>query len=82
MIIYNVEPDTFDTYFDAIYWATVSLTTVGYGDIYPVSTMGRIITMVSSVFGIAIVALPAGIITAGYMNELEKNNGEVHGKEG
>ena len=55
-----------------MYWATVSLTTVGYGDIYPVSTLGRIITMFSSVFGIAIVALPAGIITAGYMNELEK----------
>lgn len=72
LIIFNVEPDTFATFFDAIYWATVSLTTVGYGDIYPVSTLGRIITMISSVFGIAIVALPAGIITAGYMNEIEK----------
>ena len=70
LIIFNVEPDSFETFFDSIYWATVSLTTVGYGDIYPVSTMGRIITMVSSVFGIAIVALPAGIITAGYMAEL------------
>ena len=74
LIIYNVEPDTFETFFDALYWATVSLTTVGYGDIYPVSVMGRIITMVSSIFGIAIVALPAGIITAGYMSEIEKNN--------
>ena len=60
-------------FFEAIYWATVSLTTVGYGDIYPVSTLGRIITMVSSVFGIAIVALPAGIITAGYMKEIDKD---------
>lgn len=73
LIIFNVEPDSFDSFFEAVYWATVSLTTVGYGDIYPVSTLGRIITMVSSVFGIAIVALPAGIITAGYMNEIEKN---------
>ena len=76
LIIFNVEPDTFDTFFDAIYWATVSLTTVGYGDIYPVSIMGRIITMVSSVFGIAIVALPAGIITAGYMKEIDKQTGK------
>ena len=76
LIIYNVEPDTFDTFFDALYWATVSLTTVGYGDIYPVSIMGRIITMISSIFGIAIVALPAGIITAGYMSEIEKNNND------
>ena len=73
LIVFNVEPDSFERFFDAIYWATVSLTTVGYGDIYPVSTLGRIITMVSSVFGIAIVALPAGIITAGYMNEINKN---------
>ncbi len=72
LIIFNVEGDSFATFFDAIYWATVSLTTVGYGDIYPVSTAGRIITMISSMFGIAIVALPAGIITAGYMDALNE----------
>ncbi|MCD8124984.1 MAG: ion transporter [Lachnospiraceae bacterium] len=74
LVIFNVEPDTFDTFFDAIYWATVSLTTMGYGDIYPVSTAGRIVTMLSSFMGIAIVALPAGIITAGYMDALGKQN--------
>lgn len=72
LIIFNVEPDTFDNFFSAIYWATVSLTTMGYGDIYPVSTTGRIVTMLSSFVGIAIVALPAGIITAGYMDEIRK----------
>ena len=72
LIVFNVEPESFNNFFDAIYWATVSLTTVGYGDIYPITTIGRIVTMVSSIFGIAIVALPAGIITAGYMNEIEK----------
>lgn len=72
LIIINVEPDSFGNFFDAIYWATVSLTTMGYGDIYPVTTVGRFVTMLSSVFGIAIVALPSGIITAGYMSELEK----------
>ena len=73
LIIFNVEPDTFDTFFSAIYWATVSLTTMGYGDIYPVSTIGRVVTMLSSFVGIAIVALPAGIITAGYMDEIKKD---------
>lgn len=81
LVIFNVEPDSFNSFFDAIYWATVSLTTVGYGDIYPVSTLGRIITMVSSIFGIAIVALPAGIITAGYMNEISKPQETDNGKE-
>lgn len=76
LIIINVEPDSFDNFFDAIYWATVSLTTMGYGDIYPVTTLGRLVTMISSVFGIAIVALPAGIITAGYLGELEKNKSD------
>lgn len=73
LVIFNVEPDSFNSFFDAIYWATVSLTTVGYGDIYPVSSIGRIVTMVSSAIGIAIVALPAGIITAGYMDEINNN---------
>ena len=78
LIIFNVEGSSFETFFDAIYWATVSLTTVGYGDIYPITTAGRIITMISSVFGIAVVALPSGIITAGYMEALNdaKNNKE------
>ena len=71
LLIFNVEPDTFDTFFDAVYWATVSLTTMGYGDIYATTTIGRAITMVSAIFGIAIIALPAGIITAGYMEEID-----------
>ncbi|MBQ3597573.1 MAG: ion transporter [Clostridia bacterium] len=72
LVIYNVEPESFGNFFDAIYWATVSLTTVGYGDIYPVTTIGRIVTMISSVFGIAIIALPSGVITAGYLSEVNK----------
>ena len=74
LIIFNVEPETFNTFFDAVYWATVSLTTVGYGDIYSISVAGKIITMVSAVLGVAVVALPAGIITAGYMEELRNDN--------
>lgn len=75
LVIFNVEPDSFATFFDAVYWATVSLTTVGYGDIYPVSTAGRVITMISSVLGIAVVALPSGIITAGYMEKIRQGGG-------
>ena len=76
LIVFNVEPQTFETFFDAIYWATVSLTTVGYGDIYPVTTPGRVVTIISSLIGIAIIALPAGIITAGYMEHVKKEKGD------
>ena len=71
LVVFNVEPETFHTFFDALYWSTVSLTTVGYGDIYPVSFAGRCVTMLSSLLGIALVALPAGIVTAGYMSALQ-----------
>ena len=71
LVILNVEPDSFENFYDAIYWACVSLTTMGYGDIYPVTAVGRFFTMISSFLGIAIVALPAGIITAGDMAEVE-----------
>ncbi|MBR4426755.1 MAG: ion transporter [Spirochaetales bacterium] len=77
LVIFNVEPDTFGNFFDAVYWATVSLATIGYGDIYPVSTAGRVITIISSFLGVAIIALPAGIITAGFMDKLnEKQKAE------
>lgn len=72
LIAFQVEPDTFDTFFQAFYWAAISLTTVGYGDIYPVSDVGRMISMVSSFLGIAVIALPSGIIIAGFQEEIEK----------
>ena len=70
LVIFNAEPETFPTMYDAIYWATISLTTVGYGDVYATSGIGKFITMVSAILGIAIVALPAGIIIASYEEEL------------
>ena len=47
---------------------------MGYGDIYPISVAGQVVTMISSLFGIAIIALPSGIITAGYMKAIETQN--------
>jgi voltage-gated potassium channel len=77
LIMFNAEEDInpetgkylFETFFEAFYWAACTLTTVGYGDLYPISSIGRIISIISSMVGIAIIALPSGIITAGYMDE-------------
>lgn len=76
LVMFNVEPDTFHSFFEAVYWATISLTTIGYGDIHPETTFGRAVTIVSSLFGIAVVALPAGIIAGGFMREVSEESGE------
>lgn len=70
LIMFTFEQQSFDDYFEALYWATTALTTVGYGDVAPVTWVGRLISMVSSLFGIAVIALPAGIVTAGFVEEI------------
>jgi len=74
LVLFSAEPDSFHSFFDAIYGAVITLTTVGYGDIYPVTDLGRVFGMISSFIGIAIIALPTGVITAGYMTELAKRD--------
>lgn len=90
LIMFNAEPHinpntgnvTFETFFDALYWATVTLTTVGYGDLTPVTDIGRFVSMLSSLFGVAVIALPSGVITASYLEELrqakKEQNEECH----
>ena len=73
LIMFNLEDsDMFESFFDALYWATTTLTTVGYGDIYPETDIGRIISMFSAIFGVAVIALPSGVITASYLDELRE----------
>lgn len=88
LIMFNVEPRynpttgaiTFNGFFDALYWATVTLTTVGYGDMIPVTNIGHFVSMVSSIFGVAIIALPSGVITASYLDELRNSKKEEEEK--
>lgn len=70
LIMFNIEPETFDNFFEAMYWSAISLTSVGYGDITPVTNTGRLFTILSALVGVAVVALPSGIITAGYLEAL------------
>lgn len=89
LIMFNAEPHvnpetgaaTFHDFFDALYWATVTLTTVGYGDMIPVTDIGRLISMISSLLGVAIIALPSGVITASYLEELRANRTESETQE-
>ena len=54
-------------------WEKAVLLTVGYGDIYPVTVFGKLVSMISSIVGIAVVAIPAGVITGGYIDEIKKS---------
>lgn len=64
------QPELFSNIPAAMWWAVATLTTVGYGDIYPVTTAGKILGSAISVLGIAMFALPAGILAAAFADEL------------
>jgi voltage-gated potassium channel len=68
----EVQPEMFSTVLSAFWWAVATLTTVGYGDIYPVTALGKFISGVIAVLGIGIIALPTGIISAGFIDRLKK----------
>jgi voltage-gated potassium channel len=70
----HLQPDTKFTSIPAtIWWAVVSLTTVGYGDMIPVTVMGKIFASLILLAGVALLALPAGIITVGFLEEMRKS---------
>ncbi len=69
ILMFNIEPNTFDNEFmKAFYFSTISLTTVGFGDITPITNLGQLITSISTIFGIGIIALPTGIIASQFMH--------------
>lgn len=76
-IMYYVEgeaqPEAFPDILSAFWWAIATLTTVGYGDIYPITSLGRLISGIIALLGIGLVALPTGLISAGFINKIEKN---------
>ena len=70
----NAQPETFGSIPRAMWWAMATLTTVGYGDVYPITLLGKICASFIALIGIGIVALPAGIIAANFTHELQDNN--------
>lgn len=66
------QPDKFGSITRAMWWSVVTLTTVGYGDVYPVTVMGRIAAGVFALVGVGTVALPSGIIAAAFIQEFRE----------
>ena len=69
---HDIQPDAFGSIPASMWWAIVTLTTVGYGDVIPVSGMGRVFAAVITMLGVGMAALPAGIIASGFMREMQK----------
>lgn len=69
---HNAQPDQFKNAFSGIWWAVSTLLTVGYGDIYPVTPAGRFVGIILAFCGVGIVAIPTGIISAGFVQQYSK----------
>lgn len=80
VIMYNVEnpaqPEVFTNAFSGLWWAVATFTTVGYGDIYPITAFGKVLSAVIALLGIGLVAVPTGIISAGFIEQIDKNKNE------
>ena len=73
------QPDVFTSIPGTLWWSVVTLTTVGYGDMVPITILGKLFTSIILLAGVAMFALPAGIITAGFLEETRKQ--KAHRKE-
>ena len=66
----GAQPEAFANIGDGFWWAIVAFTTVGYGDIYPITALGRLLSSIISLIGIAMIAIPTGIISSAFMSML------------
>lgn len=71
---HDAQPESFSSIPATMWWAVASLTTVGYGDIYPITPLGKMLAAVSAVLGVGLVALPAGILASGFSSMAVHND--------
>lgn len=66
----EAQPEAFTSIPETMWWAVATLTTVGYGDVYPITSMGRVLGAIIAILGVGIFALPAGIVASGFEQEI------------
>lgn len=69
----TVQPKSFGSIPRAMWWAIATLTTVGYGDVFPVTALGRVVAGITAVFGIGLIALPTGILASAFSDSMNRN---------
>mgnify|MGYP003290747756 CR=1 FL=1 len=69
---HEAQPEVFSNAFSGMWWAVSTLLTVGYGDIYPVTTLGKIFSILITFLGVGMVAIPTGIISAGFVDQYSR----------
>lgn len=69
----DIQPELFPDILSSFWWAIATLTTVGYGDIYPITSMGKFIAGIIALLGIGLVALPTGILSSAFIERINKN---------
>ena len=73
---HDAQPDVFSDIPSSMWWAVVTLTTVGYGDTYPITGLGKILGSIIAMLGIGLLALPAGILASGFSEQIRQNKEE------
>ncbi len=77
---HEAQPDKFSSIPAAMWWALATLSTVGYGDVVPITVLGRIFGAMTMILGIGMLALPTGVIATGFANEIRKHDFVVNWK--
>ncbi len=68
----NAQPDVFPNILSSIWWAVATLTTIGYGDIYPITGAGKLLSGIIALLGIGLIALPTGILSGAFIEKVSE----------
>ncbi len=77
----EVQPDKFGNIGESLWWSVATLTTVGYGDVFPITGVGKILSAIIALIGIGFIALPTGIISSAFIGKIQELKAEKEYKK-